>query len=141
MCNYVNNYFCSSGENSTCIIIFIVVYYFLMAGVTWFVILTYTMNLSYGSTVTNTRDALEAKRGHFHMLAWSLPLVLTIVCLAISQVCHSKVKFSKHLLTATCPSMSSRAANASDFIVNLPILQLGLRLYDCNVKSCAFYAH
>lgn len=77
-----------------------------MAGVTWFVILTYTMNLSYGSTVTNTREAVEGKRGHFHMLAWSLPLVLTIVCLALSQVCHAKDKFSKHLLAAICPSLS-----------------------------------
>jgi len=33
---------------------------------------------------------------------------------------------------------SSRAANASDFIVNLSILQPSLRLYDCNGKSTIF---
>ena len=31
-----------------------------------------------------------------------------------------------------------RAANASDFIVNLPILWPSLRLYDCNGKSTIF---
>jgi len=33
-----------------------------------------------------------------------------------------------------------RAANASDFIVSLPILRPSLWLYDCNGKSHDFYA-
>src|SRR6218665_897796 len=32
----------------------------------------------------------------------------------------------------------TRAANASDFIVNLPVLWPSLRLYDCNGKSTIF---
>src|SRR6218665_616870 len=36
--------------------------------------------------------------------------------------------------------INGRAANASDFIVKLPILRPSLRLYDFNVKSYDFYA-
>lgn len=57
----------------------------MMAGVSWFVILTYALNLTYGA-LGSTRDVLEGRRGHFHLVAWCVPLVLTITCLALSHV-------------------------------------------------------
>ena len=68
-----------------CTVVFFVVYYFLMAAVTWFVVLAYAWQLTY-KALGSSRDVIEGRRGHFHLLAWCLPLVLTIVCLAVSQV-------------------------------------------------------
>lgn len=36
--------------------------------------------------VGTPRDVIEGKKGYFHMAAWSVPLVLTVVCLALKQV-------------------------------------------------------
>lgn len=37
----------SAGENLSCPIVFVLVYYFLMAGIVWFVILTYAWHMSF----------------------------------------------------------------------------------------------
>ncbi len=37
--------------------------------------------------VGTPRDVIEGKKGHFHLMAWSVPLVLTVVCLALKEVC------------------------------------------------------
>jgi hypothetical protein len=39
--------FNSAGENLSCVIVFVLVYYFIMAALVWFVILTYTWHLSF----------------------------------------------------------------------------------------------
>ncbi len=74
-----------SGETASCTLVFILVYYFLMAALTWFVILTYAWHLTF-RVLGTPRDLIQGKRGHFHLVAWSGPLVLTIVCLALTQV-------------------------------------------------------
>ena len=74
-----------SGETASCTVVFILVYYFLMAALTWFVILTYAWHLTF-RVLGTPRDLIQGKRGHFHLVAWSGPLVLTIVCLALTQV-------------------------------------------------------
>ena len=56
-----------------------------MAGVVWFAILAYTWHLTF-RTFNSKRDVIEGRKGYFHLVAWSLPLVLTIVCLAVTQV-------------------------------------------------------
>ncbi|GAB6025121.1 hypothetical protein CHUAL_010547 [Chamberlinius hualienensis] len=75
----------SSGENLACVIVFVLVYYFLMAACVWFVILTYCWFLSF-KALGKIRDTIHARAAYFHLVAWSLPLVLTITILAIAEV-------------------------------------------------------
>lgn len=44
----------SAGENLSCVIVFVLVYYFLMAGMVWFVILTYAWHMSFQALGTNS---------------------------------------------------------------------------------------
>lgn len=39
--------FNSAGENLSCVIVFVLVYYFIMAALVWFVILSYTWHISF----------------------------------------------------------------------------------------------
>ncbi|KAK3088510.1 hypothetical protein FSP39_020004 [Pinctada imbricata] len=74
-----------SGETASCVVVFIMVYYFLMAGVVWFVMLAYAWHLTFKALGT-PKDALANKTSYFHIASWSIPLVLTIVCIAVSEV-------------------------------------------------------
>lgn len=74
-----------SGESASCTFVFIFVYFSMMAGVTWFVILAYAWHLTFKALGT-PQDAIEGKVAYFHIVAWCLPLVLTIVCLALTEV-------------------------------------------------------
>ena len=82
----------SAGESASCTVIFVIVYYFTMTGVIWFAILAYTWHLTF-RTFNSKRDIIEGRKGYFHLVAWSLPLVLTIVCLAVTQVMIVKSYF------------------------------------------------
>ena len=78
--------FCrNAGESVWCTVIFVTVYYFTIAGVFWFAILAYTWHLTF-RTYSSKHDVIEGRKGYFHLAAWTPPLVLTIVCLAITQV-------------------------------------------------------
>ncbi|PVD32109.1 hypothetical protein C0Q70_07537 [Pomacea canaliculata] len=74
-----------SGETAACATVFVVIYYFMMAGLLWFVMLCYAWHLTFRALGT-PRDDLASKTAYFHLVSWSLPLVLTIVCLAISEI-------------------------------------------------------
>ncbi|EAA10160.2 AGAP008625-PA [Anopheles gambiae str. PEST] len=56
----------SAGENLSCIVVFILVYYFLIAAM--------------------IQDRIDKKGSYFHLIAWSLPLVLTITIMALSEI-------------------------------------------------------
>ncbi|XP_017473360.1 PREDICTED: protein smoothened [Rhagoletis zephyria] len=73
----------TAGENLSCIVVFVLVYYFLTAAMVWFVFLTYTWHLR---AVGNVQDRIDKKGSYFHLVAWSLPLVLTITTMALSEV-------------------------------------------------------
>ena len=75
-----------SGETASCTVVFVMIYYFTMAGLLWFVMLCYAWHVTFRALGT-PRDDLSSKTAYFHLVSWSLPLVLTIVCLAISEVC------------------------------------------------------
>lgn len=75
----------SGGENLSCIVVFILVYYFLMAAICWFVIFTYSWLMSL-KAIGKIQDRTDKKASYFHLIAWSIPLVLTISILAISEV-------------------------------------------------------
>lgn len=56
-----------------------------MAGVVWFVVLTYAWHTSFKALGT-TYQPLSGKTSYFHLLTWSLPFVLTVAILAVAQV-------------------------------------------------------
>ncbi|KAM6896744.1 protein smoothened isoform 1-T2 [Lycodopsis pacificus] len=75
----------SSSETLSCVTIFIIVYYSLMSGVIWFVMLTYAWHTSFKALGT-TQQPLSGRTSYFHMVAWSVPFVLTVAILAIAEV-------------------------------------------------------
>ncbi|CAM1302093.1 SMO (predicted) [Pycnogonum litorale] len=76
----------SSGENHACVIVFVLVYYFTMAGVIWFVILAYSWHVLFNALGKFGRNLLESKTAYFHIGAWSAPLIMTITILALGEV-------------------------------------------------------
>ncbi|XP_048358349.1 LOW QUALITY PROTEIN: smoothened homolog [Sphaerodactylus townsendi] len=75
----------TSDETLSCVIIFIIVYYSLMSGVIWFVMLTYAWHTSFKALGT-TYQPLVGKTSYFHLVTWSIPFVLTVAILAVAQV-------------------------------------------------------
>ncbi|XP_029176482.1 protein smoothened isoform X1 [Nylanderia fulva] len=74
-----------SGENLSCVIVFVLVYYFLMAAMVWFVILTYTWHMSFRALGT-IQDRINKKSAYFHLIAWCVPLVLTVAIMALGRI-------------------------------------------------------
>ncbi|XP_077516954.1 smoothened, frizzled class receptor isoform X2 [Amblyomma americanum] len=75
----------SSGENLSCVAIFFLCYYFLLAALCWLVLLAYAWEHRLqlqGGTVPQ----LQAKAAYFHLVAWSVPFVLFIVVMALGLV-------------------------------------------------------
>ncbi|NXO46246.1 SMO protein, partial [Locustella ochotensis] len=75
----------TSNETLSCVIIFVIVYYSLMSGVIWFVMLTYAWHASFKALGT-TYQPLLGKTSYFHLITWSVPFVLTVAILAVAQV-------------------------------------------------------
>ncbi|XP_046878942.1 smoothened homolog [Hypomesus transpacificus] len=75
----------SSTETLSCVTIFIIVYYSLMSGVIWFVMLTYAWHASFKALGT-THQPLSGRTSYFHMITWSIPFILTVAILAIAEV-------------------------------------------------------
>ncbi|XP_029471308.1 smoothened homolog isoform X2 [Rhinatrema bivittatum] len=75
----------TSNETLSCVIIFIIVYYSLMSGVIWFVMLTYAWHTSFRALGT-TYQPLSGRTSYFHLVTWSIPFVLTVAILAVAQV-------------------------------------------------------
>ncbi|KAM5172055.1 protein smoothened [Mantella aurantiaca] len=75
----------TSNETLSCVIIFIIVYYSMMSGVIWFVMLTYAWHTSFKALGT-THQPLSGRTSYFHLVTWSIPFVLTVAILAVAQV-------------------------------------------------------
>ncbi|XP_053319493.1 smoothened homolog [Spea bombifrons] len=75
----------TSNETLSCVIIFVIVYYSMMSGVIWFVMLTYAWHTSFKALGT-THQPLSGKTSYFHLVTWSIPFVLTVAILAVAQV-------------------------------------------------------
>ncbi|KAL0969308.1 hypothetical protein UPYG_G00225350 [Umbra pygmaea] len=72
------------SHNKVCTLLFMVLYFFTMAGSVWWVILTITWFLAavpkWGS------EAIEKKALLFHACAWGVPGCLTIILLALNKI-------------------------------------------------------
>ncbi|XP_053643135.2 protein smoothened isoform X2 [Cherax quadricarinatus] len=76
----------SSGGNLSCVVVFVCVYYFMVAAGLWLIILAYSLHTSFKSYAGLCGDELERRAAYFHLLSWSLPLVLTITIMALAEV-------------------------------------------------------
>ncbi|XP_028992072.1 frizzled-7-A-like [Betta splendens] len=71
-------------KKEACTILFMMLYFFGMASSIWWVILSLTWFLSAGMKWGN--EAIEANSQYFHLAAWAVPAVQTVVVLAVGQV-------------------------------------------------------
>ncbi|ENN70504.1 hypothetical protein YQE_12680, partial [Dendroctonus ponderosae] len=76
----------SATENLSCVIVFFIIYYFLIAGLVWFMIFAYAWYMSSLQALAKTQNKVNKRRAYFHLLAWSLPLILTITTMAIGEI-------------------------------------------------------
>jgi len=79
---------CREGkETVTCTVVFFIVYYFMLAGVTWFVILAYSWHVSFKKLQKGSvDDKLQPKIAYFHIIAWTLPLICAIITMSLQKV-------------------------------------------------------
>lgn len=71
-------------KGELCTIMFIGLYYFGMASFLWWVILALTWFLAAG--LKWGHEAIEANSQYFHLIAWAVPAVKTILILAIGKI-------------------------------------------------------
>ncbi|XP_068242026.1 protein smoothened isoform X2 [Palaemon carinicauda] len=77
----------SSGGNLSCVVVFVCIYYFMMAGGIWLIILAYALHTSFKSYAAGLcGDELERRAAYFHLVSWSLPLVLTITIMLLAEI-------------------------------------------------------
>ncbi|KAL3273872.1 hypothetical protein HHI36_015298 [Cryptolaemus montrouzieri] len=76
----------SASENLSCVMVFVMVYYFAMAGMVWFVIFSYSWHMTSLQALGKSQERIHKKRAYFHLVAWSLPLILTITTMAVGEI-------------------------------------------------------
>ncbi|XP_060522091.1 protein smoothened [Cylas formicarius] len=76
----------SATENLSCVIVFFMVYYYFIAGIVWFMIFCYAWYMSSLQALGKIQERVDKKRAYFHLVAWSLPLILTITTMAIGEI-------------------------------------------------------
>lgn len=80
-----NEFLIQEGLESTwCIIVFLILYFFGMASSLWWVILTLTWFLAAGRKWG--QEAIEALSSYFHLAAWAIPAIKTIIILIMRRV-------------------------------------------------------
>uniref|UniRef100_UPI00398F7B00 LOW QUALITY PROTEIN: frizzled-6-like n=1 Tax=Pristiophorus japonicus TaxID=55135 RepID=UPI00398F7B00 len=72
------------AQNKGCTILFMLLYFFTMAGTVWWVILTITWFLAAG--LKWSCEAIEQKALWYHSVAWGIPGIFTIMLLAMNKV-------------------------------------------------------
>lgn len=76
-----------------CTILFMIIYFFFMAGSLWWVMLTACWFLS--ASLKWGQEAIDAQSQWFHLVAWGLPAIMTIVVQVLKKV-------EGDVLTGTC---------------------------------------
>uniref|UniRef100_A0A3B5QFN6 Frizzled-6 n=1 Tax=Xiphophorus maculatus TaxID=8083 RepID=A0A3B5QFN6_XIPMA len=72
------------SHSKGCTLLFMLLYFFTMAGIVWWVILTITWFLAAGPKWSC--EAIEKKAVWFHTAAWGIPGALTVMLLALNKV-------------------------------------------------------
>jgi len=74
-----------TSENFYCLLVFFLIYYFSVAALVWFSSLLYLWNLNF-RRVHDFREYVSSNKSYFHLSAWSVPLILTIIIIAFGEV-------------------------------------------------------
>uniref|UniRef100_G3NMG5 Frizzled-6 n=1 Tax=Gasterosteus aculeatus aculeatus TaxID=481459 RepID=G3NMG5_GASAC len=72
------------SQSKGCTLLFMLLYFFTIAGIVWWVILTITWFLAAGPKWSC--EAIEKKAVWFHSVAWGIPGALTVMLLALNKV-------------------------------------------------------
>jgi len=72
------------AQEAGCTILFMMVYFFSMAGSIWWIVLSLTWFMSAG--LKWGHEAIEEKSSYFHGAAWAVPAVQTIIVLVTSKI-------------------------------------------------------
>ncbi|KAM7352157.1 smoothened, frizzled class receptor isoform 2-T2 [Cochliomyia hominivorax] len=110
------------------------------AAMVWFIFLTYAWHLR---AVGNVQDRIDKKGSYFHLVAWSLPLVLTITTLALSEVDGNStvgicfVGYLNHSIRAglLLGPLLSVILVGGYFIIRGMIMLFGLKHFANDIKS------
>ncbi|KAG8181220.1 hypothetical protein JTE90_002902 [Oedothorax gibbosus] len=122
-----------SGEH-LCNFTFFLTYFFLMAAVVWFVILSYTFHVTL--RVSGNPKDIQKKRFHFHISAWSIPIVCSTTILAMkgvdgdsmSGICFvSYVNFDMRVTSFSAPILIA-AVIAGIFLLSILYFLVKVRL-------------
>ncbi|KAJ7309726.1 hypothetical protein JRQ81_007789 [Phrynocephalus forsythii] len=98
-------------ESTGCTLVFLILYYFGMASSLWWVVLTLTWFLAAGKKWGH--EAIEAHSSYFHLAAWAIPAVKTIMVLVMRRVAGDE-------LTGLC-YVGSMDVNALTGFVLVPL--------------------
>ncbi|KAJ3653499.1 hypothetical protein Zmor_012748 [Zophobas morio] len=110
----------NSRENLSCVCVFVLVYYFLIAGLVWIGIFSYTWRMSCVQALGKIQERVDKKRVYFNLGAWSLPLMFMITTFALGEVDGDYV-------TGICfVGMVNFAARAWLLLLPLAIMMLAL---------------
>ena len=95
-------------ENTNCAIVFLLLYYFGTASSIWWVVLTLTWFLSAG--LKWGHEAIQRHSTYFHLAAWAIPAIHTIVVLVMRVVDADE-------LTAMCYVGNQRQNTLLGFVI------------------------
>ncbi|XP_023662878.1 frizzled-9-like [Paramormyrops kingsleyae] len=99
-------------ESTGCTIVFLILYYFGMASSIWWVVLTLTWFLAASKKWGH--EAIEAHSSYYHMAAWGIPAMKTIIILTMRKVAGDE-------LTGLC-YVGSMDVNALTGFVLIPLV-------------------
>nr|AJE25509.1 frizzled B [Oscarella carmela] len=74
----------ADANHAGCTAIFMVLYFSMMAASVWWVVLTVTWFLAAGMKWSN--EAIESLALYYHLVAWIVPLIMTIVALILQKI-------------------------------------------------------
>ncbi|KAM4827661.1 frizzled-10 [Thomomys bottae] len=95
-------------ESTGCTLVFLVLYFFGMASSLWWVVLTLAWFLAAGRKWGH--EAIEAHSSYFHLVAWAVPAVKTILILVMRRVAGDE-------LTGVCYVGSMDAHALTGFVL------------------------
>ncbi|KAK3749548.1 hypothetical protein QZH41_007282 [Actinostola sp. cb2023] len=112
ICDSTKTYVVQSGMNvadhACCSVVFLLLYYFGMASAVWWVILTLAWFLAAGRKWG--QEAIERKATYFHVIAWTVPAVQTILALIMRKIDADE-------LTGLCYVGNSDPKNLANYVI------------------------
>uniref|UniRef100_A0A9J8ADS6 Frizzled class receptor 10 n=1 Tax=Cyprinus carpio carpio TaxID=630221 RepID=A0A9J8ADS6_CYPCA len=117
-------------ESTGCTIVFLILYYFGMASSLWWVILTLTWFLAAGKKWGH--EAIEANSSYFHLAAWAIPAIKTIMILVMRKVAGDE-------LTGVMKTEGENTDKLEKLMVRIGVFSVLYTVPATCVIACYFY--